>query len=246
MFIIIMGARGIFSRGRQKPRRLTKMTYFSTNEIFLRFLFDAEGASENLMLFCTETAYDVIIFNHGQLHIIFATFVLFLFCRLSFVKTVCETGFNAGHSSLLWLLANPNVKVYSFDLNRYECTEPMANYMKNRFPDRFTITFGDSTETLPKFRREHPDIKCDMMIIDGGHTVEVASADFENFYQMSNKKNIVFYDNHPDLYDLRQSWEVLKLRGKLYQYFRCQYLGLKGHGFTFGRFFFLIEVIVFA
>ena len=167
------------------------------------------------------------------------TFFISLFSNsLSFVKTVCATGFNAGHSTLLWLLANPSLKVYSFDLNTHPCTAPMAEYMKKRFPDRFTITFGDSTETLPVFRRDNPDVKCDLMIADGGHTVEVASADFENFYQMSNKKNIVFYDNHPDLYDLRQSWEVLKLRGKLYQYFRCQYLGLKGHGFTFGRFFF--------
>ena len=114
----------------------------------------------------------------------------------------------------------------------------MADYMKKRFPDRLTITYGDSTETLPAFRRQHPDVKCDLMIADGGHTSEIASSDFGHFYQMANRMNIVLYDNHPDFYDLGESWEVLKRRGVLYEYFRCQYIELKAHGFTFGRFIF--------
>ena len=157
-------------------------------------------------------------------------------CSLSFVKTVCETGFNAGHSTLIWLLANPNVKVYSFDLNRHPCTAPMADYIRKRFPDRFTITYGNSTETLPAFRRENPDVKCDMSIADGGHTVPIASSDLENFYQMSTKLNIVFYDNHPDRYEIGASWELLKRRGLLTEYFRCQYLERNMHGFTFGQY----------
>ena len=157
---------------------------------------------------------------------------------LSFVETVCETGFNAGHSTLLWLLANPSAKVYSFDLGRHPCTAPMADYLKKRFPDRFTITFGNSTETLPRFRRENPDVKCDLMIIDGGHTVDVASADFGNFYRMSNRKNIVFYDNHPDRFHIGASWELLKRRGVVIEYFRCQFITSNLHGFTFGQFLF--------
>ena len=149
---------------------------------------------------------------------------------------MCETGFNAGHSTLIWLLANPNVKVYSFDLNRHPCTAPMADYIRKRFPDRFTITYGNSTETLPAFRRENPDVKCDMSIADGGHTVPVASSDLENFYQMSSKLNIVFYDNHPDRYEIGASWELLKRRGILMEYFRCQYRNNRMHGFTFGQY----------
>ena len=149
---------------------------------------------------------------------------------------MCETGFNAGHSTLIWLLANPSVKVYSFDLNRHPCTEPMAEYLKKRFPRRFTITYGNSTETLPLFRRRNPDVKCDLSIADGGHTVPVASSDLENFYRMSTKLNIVFYDNHPDRYDIGTSWELLKRRGVLTEYFRCQYLERNMHGFTFGQY----------
>ena len=112
----------------------------------------------------------------------------------------------------------------------------MVDYFKKRFPDRFTMTFGDSTETLPAFRREHPDVKCDMTIADGGHTARIASADLENFYHMSNKLNIAFYDNHPDRFRIGVSWERLKRRGLLSEYFRCQYLKGNKHGFTFGQY----------
>ena len=155
---------------------------------------------------------------------------------MSFVKTVCETGFNAGHSTLIWLLANPNVKVYSFDLNRHPCTAPMADYLKNRFQGRLDVTYGNSTETLPVFRRENPDVKCDYIIVDGGHTADVASSDLENFYRMANRMNIVLFDNHPDKYRMGISWEVLKWRGVLTEYFRCQYLDSNEHGFTFGQY----------
>ena len=166
-------------------------------------------------------------------------FIMAKLAALGFVKTICETGFNAGHSTLIWLLANPNTKVYSFDLGRHTCTRPMAEYLQKRFPGRLNIELGDSTKTLPDFRRRYPDVKCDLMIVDGGHTVKVASADFDNFYAMSNRLHIVFYDNHPDIYKIGASWEKLKRRGQLTEYFRCQYVEkgfYKKHGFTFGQY----------
>ena len=161
--------------------------------------------------------------------------ILSFFYSLSFVKTVCETGFNAGHSVLIWLLANPDAKVYSFDLGHYPCSRPMAKYLRKRYPDRFTITFGDSTETLPVFVRQNPDVKCDLISVDGGHTVAVASSDFAHFYRIANRLNLVLYDNHPDKYHIGASWELLKRRGRLTEYFRCQYF-TRRHGFTFGQF----------
>ena len=134
----------------------------------------------------------------------------------------------------MWLLANPNAKVYSFDLGYYPCSRPMADYLKNRFPGRFTITFGDSTKTLPIFMRENPDVKCDLISVDGGHTVEVASSDFAHFYHMANSPNWLMYDNHPDKYRIGASWEQLKRRGMVTEYFRCQYF-TRVHGFTFGQ-----------
>ena len=38
------------------------------------------------------------------------------FASLNFVTNICETGFNAGHSTFMWLNVNPDVHVYSFDI----------------------------------------------------------------------------------------------------------------------------------
>ena len=152
------------------------------------------------------------------------------------MTTICETGFNAGHSTLIYLLSNPRAKVYSFDINRHPLTQPMAEYLKQRFPGRFHITYGDSVKTLPAFHRLKPDVKCDFTSTDGGHTVPIATADLENFYSMSSHRNIAFFDNHPDRFTVGTPWESLKRRGKLTEYFRCRYAKGQKFGFTFGQF----------
>lgn len=141
----------------------------------------------------------------------------------------------------MWLLANPTAKVYSFDIGEHTCTRIMAERLKQRFGDRFTITFGDSTKTLPQFHTDHPEIKCDLVIADGGHSPAITSSDLETMYKMVAPLNFVFMDNHPDKYKLGVSWESLKRKGILLEFFRCQYSILntsikKYHGFTFGQF----------
>ena len=76
-----MGARKNFFPQEAKPRELAKMVYFSARQRreqnFSRFLrcfrlnlracdASAEGTSENFRVFCTDTAYDVIIFKFQE------------------------------------------------------------------------------------------------------------------------------------------------------------------------------------
>ena len=79
--------------------------------------------------------------------------------KLSFINTVCETGFWAGHSAFLWLNSNLNVKLYSFDLGP---RNSMDAVIKSIFGDRFHMTKGDSRKTLPKFHESHPSLTCDL------------------------------------------------------------------------------------
>ena len=72
---------------------------------------------------------------------------------------VCETGFNAGQSALIWLLANPKAKLYSFDLGQYGYTQAAAEFMAEKFPGRFTFIAGNSVESLPKFIVDHPEAR---------------------------------------------------------------------------------------
>lgn len=89
---------------------------------------------------------------------------------------VCEIGFNLGHSAITWLTAAPNVHLQSFDLGEHKYAKFGAEFVKNRFKNRFNITFGNSIQTVPGV----PNLKCDIFMVDGGHSYEVATADLNN------------------------------------------------------------------
>ncbi|KAK2141046.1 hypothetical protein LSH36_1173g00002 [Paralvinella palmiformis] len=144
----------------------------------------------------------------------------------SSVKTICETGFNAGHSTFGWLTINPNAHVYSFDIGVHRYAKPMAEYIRKLHPGRFNITWGDSTKTIPIFHRQHPEVLCDLIIIDGGHTTGICKADLLNFKKMANNDSIVILDNYPQKswkfnQILGDVWEWAKRNGEISEIFRC-------------------------
>lgn len=55
------------------------------------------------------------------------------------VRTVCETGFNAGYSTSVWLATNPLLKVINFDLPVMEYGASCAEFLQNKFPDRLEV-----------------------------------------------------------------------------------------------------------
>jgi len=96
--------------------------------------------------------------------------------RNSSHKTVCEVGFNAGHSALLWLLAGAT-RVISFELGQYNYSQLAAGWLLDRFPGRLNVVLGDSFRTVPTFRTMFPHEVCDIVLVDGGHTTEAAWGD---------------------------------------------------------------------
>merc|ERR1719456_1985986 len=66
------------------------------------------------------------------------------------VKTICETGFNGGYSSLRWL-THSQAKVYTFDIGQHPYSKPAEQWLQSVFPGRIEATWGDSTQTLPAF-----------------------------------------------------------------------------------------------
>lgn len=88
-------------------------------------------------------------------------------------KTICETGFNAGHSAATWLNTSaPGAQYYGFDAGKmfHKYPEPNAKLLNELVgDDRVHVTFGDSTKTLPKFAKENAEkdprdrIICDLV-----------------------------------------------------------------------------------
>ena len=163
--------------------------------------------------------------------------------HLDFIKTVCETGFNAGHSTFMWLNANPDVVVYSFDIDMHNYTRPMAYYLQSRFPGRLHLTYGDSRDTIPEFHVDSPEVMCDLVIIDGGHHADIPEWDFENFYAMvpRNRENLVVLDDWPGREDVNITigamWRERIRKGRVQELFSCYKQNNKwDSGITLGQF----------
>merc|ERR1719215_2476005 len=67
------------------------------------------------------------------------------------VRNICEVGFNAGHSAAVFLNANPEANMYSFDIGQFPYTRGNAALMKELFPERFEYIEGSSQEAVPMF-----------------------------------------------------------------------------------------------
>ena len=100
--------------------------------------------------------------------------------------TVCEVGFNAGHSSLMWLTAGVS-RVISFELGQYPYSGLAAGWILERFPGRLHVVLGDSLKTVPAFHKMFPKERCDLVFVDGGHLYPHASGDIKNMRLLANE-----------------------------------------------------------
>jgi len=113
------------------------------------------------------------------------------------VATICETGFNAGHSALLFLQANPHAQLISFDLDELPVTNVVEKWMKEKFPNRFEFVKGDSVHTVPQYFSEHRDVHCDFVSVDGGRSAFEVAADISNFAASSRSGAVIAVDDTP-------------------------------------------------
>jgi mannosyltransferase OCH1-like enzyme len=105
---------------------------------------------------------------------------------------ILEIGFNGGHSTFLYLIANPHSKIQLFDLGEHSYSRMCFNYLNETFPDRLSIIWGDSTKTVESFRTH---IKYDFIHIDGGHTRYIAETDFYNCKELADEDSLIMIDD---------------------------------------------------
>ena len=96
------------------------------------------------------------------------------------IRTICEVGFNAGHSTAVWLAANPTAHVYSFDLFGDRFSKPCFTFLRDRFRgadgvSRLFLRAGDSSQTV---RATAIPAGCDLVHVDGRHDYEHTMGDF--------------------------------------------------------------------
>jgi len=108
----------------------------------------------------------------------------------------CETGFNAGSSAVIMLEQNFVNHLRSFDLGTFDYSEKCRDLVTAEYPGRFEAIFGDSRSTVPEFSEKHPDWKCDLWMIDGGHNGDVPKKDIESALRASRVGTTFYFDDY--------------------------------------------------
>ena len=121
---------------------------------------------------------------------------------------ILEVGFNAGHSALCMLMANPSLYIYAIDICWHKYTKLCYDYLNKNFPGRIKFVANHSNAVLGVL--EEPPF--DVYHIDGGHDLNIANTDFFLIKQHAKNGAIVIWDD-VDQQPLHQLWEGYKRDG---------------------------------
>ena len=108
------------------------------------------------------------------------------------ITNVCEVGFNAGHSTAIWLSSNPAARTFTFDIGTLDYTPRAMRTMQRLFGERFNVFVGPSELTVPleapQILRQMQKTKlaasawCDLLHVDGDHDTMPTYNDFFNMF----------------------------------------------------------------
>ncbi len=108
------------------------------------------------------------------------------------MKNGLEIGFNAGFSTLLMLIANPNLHMTCVDLGEHKYTRPCFDAIEKIFPGRITLHLGDSKKIMPTIQKTD----FDFVHIDGCHLVPIAESDIIHSYRITKKGGVLIFDDY--------------------------------------------------
>lgn len=111
------------------------------------------------------------------------------------INNIVEIGFNAGHSSEVFLNANPRIKVTSFDDGSHDYYKYGQDYIHSKYPDRHTLIVGKSEHTIPHYTSANPEKKFDLIFIDGSSKYSEVKCDLLNCKDLAHKDTIVIMDD---------------------------------------------------
>jgi hypothetical protein len=143
-----------------------------------------------------------------------------------------EFGFNTGWSSALLLTIFPDVKITSIEILEFDRARKGANILKEKFPHRHDIVWGDSQQVADEVmqgRRSLPGTGYDLSFIDGGHWPAVVQKDIELSLHLGIKNFVFDDDNHLNIKPCIEKFTQLKLIKKK-TYFETKY---KTKGYRF-------------
>ena len=134
--------------------------------------------------------------------------------------TVCETGFNGGHSAVMFVeaaleaadevlargagaqtggthagLRTLGFQYVGWDLGTVPAAKQAQSYLARVYDSRIHVEWGDSRDGLPSYLRRHTSMRCDVISIDGEHTEEGVAADLAHLVPRAKEGALVFIDD---------------------------------------------------
>ena len=116
-------------------------------------------------------------------------------------NNILEIGFNAGHSCLLFLIANPHCHIHVFDNCEFLYMKPCFQYLIDNFGERMTLYTDSSIYSISLFKG---NIKktFDIFHIDGSSENNISNIDFYLCLDMARDKSILIWGHfHSQLFD---------------------------------------------
>ena len=99
---------------------------------------------------------------------------------------------NGGHSTVAMLEANENLTAHSWDLMAFKYSHQVTQLLKTRFGRRFVAHPGDTRRTLATSTL---NASCDLILIDGDHTLQGALRDMRRMRAFASAESLVVIDD---------------------------------------------------
>lgn len=128
-------------------------------------------------------------------------------------EALVEVGFNAGHSALLALTANPSLIYLGIDIGRHAYTMPCFHYLRSVFGDRIQLRLGRSDETLRGTLRDR-GMRWRRVHVDGSHLIGDAYADLRLAADLTGAGGLILLDD-VNAASVRAACNLLLLEGRL-------------------------------
>jgi hypothetical protein len=124
--------------------------------------------------------------------------------------TICEIGFNAGHSAVVWL-EGTRARVVEFDLLTLPYSRQARRFVETRYPQRTAFHVGDSHATVPRYASlvgNGTAPACDLWLVDGDHGIH-SKSDFFHALAASHDGTAIIADDAGLLFPyVRKYWRI--------------------------------------
>lgn len=120
---------------------------------------------------------------------------------------IIDIGFNAGHSCLFFLIHNPECTIECFDIGEHAYSRDCFEYLFQKFPNRLTMHWGDTKDTLFPFVVSHSN-PFDLIHLDGSQDSERIEKDLQmvRFLGDSNTIFVLNDTQNPSVHSVLKNW----------------------------------------